>query len=47
MNVLAIIKLELRKMANTLLGSASTDSQKEKEKEVASNWDYASMKDTK
>jgi hypothetical protein len=47
MNVLAIIKLELCKMRNTLMGSASTDSQKEKEKEVASNWDYANMRDTK
>jgi hypothetical protein len=43
MNVLAIIKLELCKMRDTLMGSASTDSQKE----VASNWDYASTRDTK
>lgn len=44
MNVLAIIKLELRKMANTLLNNTSKVS--EKEKEVATNWDLASMKDT-
>ena len=49
MNVLAIIKLELCKMRDTLMGSANTDSQKEKEKEkeVASSWDYASLRDTK
>jgi hypothetical protein len=49
MNVLAIIKLELCKMRDTLVSRNNTDSQKDsqKEKELASNWDYASLKDTK
>lgn len=45
MNVLAIIKLELRKMADTLLGKTSKVSKKEKE--IATNWDLASIRDTR
>lgn len=44
MNVLAIIKLELCKIKDTLLGSANKNVY---EKEVAINWDLANMKDTK
>lgn len=45
MSIIAIIKLELWKMAGILLGSASKVS--EKEKDVATAWDYASARDTK
>jgi hypothetical protein len=45
MNVLAIIKLELCKMRDTLLGKTSKVSKKEKN--IAANWDSASMRDTR